>query len=279
MRRVVSRMVAGQQRQHDQARHGRQQQALAADDETADPPIMEGTFGHALSLAPTVPSRRVSAIRVILAAMLFEAMDLGATFVFAISGATQGVQRRLDLFGVAGGRLGSGVAGGLARDLLIGAVPPAAIADWRYLATAVAAGLVGFFASDVIARLQHAGAAVRRRGPLPVRRHRHPEGPGLWGSSPVMAAVLGMITCIGGGVARDLLTLQVPTVLARRTLCRGRPGRRRLDFAGLRGWACRPCPLPCAGAGLCLFLRLMSIYRGWRLPIASLGNKSSKETD
>ena len=33
------------------------------------------------------------------------------------------------------------------------------------------------------------------------------------GLEPVMAAILGMITCIGGGVARDLLTLQVPTVL------------------------------------------------------------------
>ena len=34
-----------------------------------------------------------------------------------------------------------------------------------------------------------------------------------YGLNPAMAAILGMITCIGGGVARDLLTLQVPTVL------------------------------------------------------------------
>ena len=34
-----------------------------------------------------------------------------------------------------------------------------------------------------------------------------------YGLNPVMAAIMGMITCIGGGVARDLLTLQVPTVL------------------------------------------------------------------
>ena len=32
--------------------------------------------------------------------MLYEAMDFAATFVFAISGATRGVRRRLDLFGV-----------------------------------------------------------------------------------------------------------------------------------------------------------------------------------
>jgi uncharacterized membrane protein YeiH len=57
--------------------------------------------------------------------MLFDAMDLGATFVFAISGATRGVRRRLDLFGVLVVAWAAAVAGGIARDLLIGAVPPA----------------------------------------------------------------------------------------------------------------------------------------------------------
>ena len=60
--------------------------------------------------------------------MLLDALDLGATFVFAISGATQGVRKRLDLFGVLVVAWAAGVAGGIARDLLIGAVPPAAIA-------------------------------------------------------------------------------------------------------------------------------------------------------
>src|SRR3979409_1235216 len=84
--------------------------------------------------------------------MLFDAMDLGATFVFAISGATRGVRRRLDLLGGLLVAWAAAVAGGIARDLLIGAVPPASIADWRYLAAAVAAGLLGFFASHLIGR-------------------------------------------------------------------------------------------------------------------------------
>ena len=127
----------------------------------------------------------------------------------------------------------AGVAGGIARDLLIGAVPPAAIADWRYLATAVAAGLVGFFASDLIAPAEARRCCCSMPQGLCLFAVTGTQKALAYGLSPVMAAVLGMITCIGGGVARDLLTLQVPTVLARRTLCRGRPGRRRLDFAGL----------------------------------------------
>jgi uncharacterized membrane protein YeiH len=60
--------------------------------------------------------------------MLFDALDLGATFVFAISGATQGVRKRLDLFGVLVVAWAAGVAGGIARDFAI----------------TIAAGLVGF---------------------------------------------------------------------------------------------------------------------------------------
>ena len=49
--------------------------------------------------------------------MLFDAMDLGATFVFAISGATRGVRRRLDLFGVLVVAWVAAVAGGIAAGL------------------------------------------------------------------------------------------------------------------------------------------------------------------
>src|SRR5258705_3066956 len=96
--------------------------------------------------------------------MLFDAMDLGATFVFAISGATRGVRRRLDLFGVLVIAWAAAVAGGIARDLLIGAVPPAAIADWRYLPAAVAAGLLGVFASRLIRPRRTPVPLVHARG-------------------------------------------------------------------------------------------------------------------
>ena len=61
-------------------------------------------------------------------------LDLIGTFVFALSGATAGVKHRLDLFGVRVLSYAAGNVGGIARDLLIGAVPPTATSDWRYLA-------------------------------------------------------------------------------------------------------------------------------------------------
>ena len=63
--------------------------------------------------------------------MLLPVLDLAGTFVFALSGATAGVKHRLDLFGVLVLSYAAGNAGGMARDLLIGAVPPAAISAAR----------------------------------------------------------------------------------------------------------------------------------------------------
>ena len=72
-------------------------------------------------------------------------LDLIGTFVFALSGAVAGVKERLDLFGVLVLSFAAASAGGIMRDLLIGAVPPAAISDWRYLGVSLLAGLVIFF--------------------------------------------------------------------------------------------------------------------------------------
>ncbi|HWJ95845.1 MAG TPA: TRIC cation channel family protein, partial [Telluria sp.] len=70
------------------------------------------------------------------------ALDLVGTFVFALSGAAAAIKRRLDIFGVLVLSFAAAVSGGIVRDLLIGATPPAAINDVRYLAVSVLAGIV-----------------------------------------------------------------------------------------------------------------------------------------
>ena len=154
----------------------------------------------------------------------------------------------------------SAVAGGILRDLMIGAVPPAAIGDWRYLAVAGMAGLLGFFASDVIGKLRTPVLLFDAAG-LCLFALTGIQKALAFGLDPVMAAILGMITCIGGGVARDLLTQQIPSVL--------RPELHAvaaLAGAGSVALGTRlgapVLPTAAVGAGFCLFLRLMSIYRG-----------------
>src|SRR6202047_548160 len=85
---------------------------------------------------------------------LLPGLDLVGTFVSALSGATAGVKRRLDFFGVLVLSFATANSGGIARDLLIGAVPPAAVSDWRYLAVSLLAGIVTFWRPSVIDRLR-----------------------------------------------------------------------------------------------------------------------------
>ena len=94
---------------------------------------------------PLLPPITISSLTLIL--------DLLGTFVFALSGAVAGVRHRLDIFGVLVLSFAAGNAGGITRDLLIGAVPPAGIADWRYIAAALAAGLITFYWGALVNRL------------------------------------------------------------------------------------------------------------------------------
>jgi uncharacterized membrane protein YeiH len=81
-------------------------------------------------------------------------LDLVGTFVFAISGAAAGVQGGLDLFGVLVLSFAASNAGGITRDVPIGAVPPGAISDWRYLGASVLAGLTTFYWYSLVDRLR-----------------------------------------------------------------------------------------------------------------------------
>ena len=139
-------------------------------------------------------------------------LDLVGTIVFALSGAMAGVKNRLDLFGVLVLSYAAGNAGGIARDLLIGAVPPAAISDWRYLGVSLLAGIVTFLRPSIIDRLRSPVLVFDAAG-LGLFAAAGTQKALAVGLNPVMAALLGMLTGIGGGMTRDVLLAEIPTVL------------------------------------------------------------------
>src|SRR5690348_3975759 len=83
------------------------------------------------------------------------ALDLGGTFVFALSGAAAAVKHRLDVFGAFVLSIAAATSGGIARDVLIGALPPAALEDWRYLAVALLAGAIVLLWHSAVKRLRN----------------------------------------------------------------------------------------------------------------------------
>src|SRR5689334_1387494 len=90
----------------------------------------------------------------ILVSGFLNVLDLVGTFVFAVSGAVSGVKHRIDLFGVLVLSFVAATAGGIVRDVLIGAIPPASIKDWRYIALSLVAGCVTFFWYPLIAKMK-----------------------------------------------------------------------------------------------------------------------------
>ncbi|MFZ1880469.1 MAG: trimeric intracellular cation channel family protein [Gaiellaceae bacterium] len=143
---------------------------------------------------------------------MLHALDLIGTFAFALSGALLAVRKRMDIFGVVVLAVASGLGGGIIRDVLIGATPPVAITHWGYLATAAAAGLVGFAAPAAVTRARRMVLVFDAVG-LGLFAVSSTAKALEHGVPAVGAVVIGVITAVGGGVARDLLAGDVPVIL------------------------------------------------------------------
>jgi uncharacterized membrane protein YeiH len=197
---------------------------------------------------------------------LLVAFDLGGTFVFALSGAMAGVKHRLDLFGVLVLSFAAGNSGGIARDLMIGAVPPAAINNWRYVAVSILAGLITFYWYRTINRLSSPVLVFDAAG-LALFAVAGATKALAFHAGPVAATLLGMLTGIGGGMVRDVLVREISTVLRTELYAVAALAGASVVVGG------RALHLPAAvaaitGAVLCFGLRFMAMRRGWQLPIA-----------
>ena len=202
-------------------------------------------------------------------------LDLVGTFVFAISGAMAGVTRRLDLFGILVLSFVAGNVGGITRDVLIGSVPPAAISDWRYLAVSLLAGVITFYWYSVVDRLRSPVLVFDAAG-LALFVVSGAQKALAFGLNPVMAALLGMLTGVGGGMMRDLLLAEIPTVLRTDLYAvAALAGATVVVIGSLLHIA--PTATTIAGALLCFGLRVMAIHHGWHLPIARPERSSSKK--
>lgn len=192
-------------------------------------------------------------------------LDLLGIFVFAVAGALVAVRKELDLFGVLVLAGVTGLGGGFLRDVLIGAVPPAALADWRYLLVPVSAGALTFVFHPAVGRRERAIEVADAFGLslfCVVGALKAVE----YGLGPLPAALLGMITAIGGGMMRDVLVGRVPVVF--RGELYATPAlagaaiavlAERVDFVATEG--------ALAGAAVCLAWRLLAMRRQWRAPM------------
>lgn len=194
------------------------------------------------------------------------ALDLLGTFAFAMSGATLGVRKHFDLFGVLVISFAAAVSGGIARDLMLGATPPVAVASWPYLAVSCIAGLIAFFNGPAVERLRNPVQLFDAVG-LGLFAVTGASKALAWGLEPVGAVLLGMFTGIGGGIARDIIANRIPVVFQADLYAVAALAGAAVVVLG-RSLDLPPGPLLVVGAALVFFLRLMALRRGWQLPVA-----------
>ncbi|MFJ3283015.1 trimeric intracellular cation channel family protein [Streptomyces halstedii] len=140
------------------------------------------------------------------------ALDIVGIFVFAISGALLAVRKNFDVFGIAVLAEVTALGGGIFRDVIIGAVPPAAFTDLGYFTTPLlAAGLV-FFLHPHVERIQ-VGVNVFDAAGLGLFCVAGTVKAYDYGLGLTSSATLGLATAVGGGVLRDVLANEVPSLL------------------------------------------------------------------
>ena len=195
---------------------------------------------------------------------LFVVLDLAGIFVFAISGALVAVRKHLDVFGVMVLGGATGLGGGFLRDVLIDATPPAALADWRYLLVPTTAAVLTFVAHGLVGRMERVITVLDAAG-LGLFCITGSLKALEYGLGPVPAALMGMVTGIGGGMVRDLLAGRVPVVFGSELYATpALAGAAWAVLAERADWA--PALVVTPAFLICFVWRILALRRGWEAP-------------
>lgn len=204
-------------------------------------------------------------------------LDLMGIFIFAISGALLAVRKNLDVFGMWMLAEVTGLGGGVLRDLIIGAVPPAAFTDLGYFLTPFAATVLVFFLHPEVERINRAVMVMDAAGLglfcVTGTTKAHDHGLGL-----TFSAALGVATAVGGGVIRDVLAQEVPSLLRWDRDLYAVPALVGATIVAvlLHFHALTPFGSGCAAVAA-FVLRLLAMRYGWRAPRAWHRRSTARE--
>lgn len=193
------------------------------------------------------------------------ALELLGVFVFGLTGALAAARKQLDALSLLILAAAAGLGGGILRDVLIGAVPPVGISDWRLLSAAGAAGIVTFFFHHRVSRIERAVLLLDAAG-LGLFAVAGTLKALQQGASPLTAVIVGVLTGVGGGVIRDLLAGDPPRLFAQREwyatpAILGAAAFAAAWDADVRGpvvtWGC---------VLVIVVLRILAMHRDWEMP-------------
>lgn len=218
---------------------------------------------------------------------------------FAVSGAMVAIRSEVDLFGVVFLAVITSFGGGLMRDIVLNRYPYPALFEMKYefICSVVTALIVFFLAAffkesylkrermveninNVLDSIGISAFAVTGTQFSLETMHLNRAG-----QMPFVAIVMGMITCIGGGLIRDVILGKLPWVLKKRIYALA-------ALAGgaayiVCGWFLNPRIAMLIGCILVFTLRMCATFFHWDMPVAirfsnierEVAEKEEKETD
>ena len=197
--------------------------------------------------------------------LLFSVLDVVGIFVFAISGATAAIQRKLDIFGIIFLAFIAACGGGIIRDVLIGATPPATIITWHYFALSTAAAIATILCRPLIAYMEQPVLFFDAIG-LALFCVVGTQKVYAYTQSVEAAIFLGMVTAVGGGVIRDVVLNRIPLILRKEIYALaallGSAIVMLFEYMRWGGWGIWLAMLVCFG------LRMLSLHFRWHLIFA-----------
>jgi uncharacterized membrane protein YeiH len=188
---------------------------------------------------------------------MFLTLDLAGTFAFALNGALTAIRvARLDIVGVVALGMITALGGGIIRDVLLGALPPATFSDWRYLTVAAVGSLVAFASGRGLDRLAMPILVLDAAGLSLFAVSGSLKSLDL-GVGAAQAVILGAITAVGGGTLRDVLIREIPAVLSSGLYAIPALVGALVLVAADRGGVA-DLPAAVVGAGVCFVIRMLS---------------------
>jgi uncharacterized membrane protein YeiH len=192
-------------------------------------------------------------------------VDLLGTFVFAVEGATAGIQANLDLLGLMVVAFATALGGGIIRDVLIGAIPPNSIRDWRYPVVAFVGAAVVFCFYQFVSQVSPWAIIIFDAAGLALFAVAGAAKALDFGIHPFIAVLMGGVTGVGGGTIRDIFLARIPTVLRADVYATAALAGAAVLVMGIRLKA-NPRLMTVLGAVVCFALRVVSVWRHWNLP-------------
>ena len=203
---------------------------------------------------------------------LERALDLAGVLVFALSGASLAARRHFDLVGILVLATATGLGGGILRDTLLGDLPPAALRDQLYLAMPLIATALVLVGHHIVERMRRPVLVFDAAGlglfSVVGTARALDHGLGI-----LPSVLLGVMTAVGGGVLRDVLAREVPSVFQAESALYAIPATLGAA-ATAAAWSqdALGASEASAIAVAVVVVRLLAIRRGWRAPTARLGS-------